>query len=342
MFLRKLKMRSVEGAATTKEAVPTTLTLSRAKQATAKMAGLGYLNVLQWLRANKCAWDEDVMSEAALHGHLFVMKWAYEHGAPFDNSACENAAYGGQISCLQYCLEHDFPKDMSIVVIYAAKGQHLNILQWLSKTQTGFAVHPDCIVIAILGSPFVGAKDDEGHNLIQLIECIYENATDANSLLNGFACTAAVRRGRLECLQWLRRFGCPWDYRILTAAHEIKNKSLLHWIMKNGGARIQIPVDKRKIKYKAFTGQQEKVSIMEKIRLKNEREKLLLARAREEGESEGESEEEWVGKGEGTGERGREKRRREEERKKKKERIRIIHCFDATLRQIACVPVYVE
>ena len=65
--------------------------------------------------------------------------------------------------------------------------------------------------------------------------------------------------------------------------------------MKNGGSRIQIPVDKRKIKYKAFTGQQEKVSIMEKIRLKNEREKLLLARAREEGESEeegGEEEEE--------------------------------------------------
>ena len=65
--------------------------------------------------------------------------------------------------------------------------------------------------------------------------------------------------------------------------------------MKNGGARIQIPVDKRKIKYKASNRQEEKVSIMEKIRLKNEREKLLLARAREEGESEeegGEEEEE--------------------------------------------------
>ena len=62
---------------------------------------------------------------------------------------------------------------------------------------------------------------------------------------------------------------------------------MLHWIMKNGGARIQIPADKRKIKYKASNRQEEKVSIMEKIRLKNERETLLLARAMQEGGSEG-------------------------------------------------------
>lgn len=279
LFLRKIRKTSTSDRITTNEKVlrpntVKTLTLSQAKEATAKMASLGYLEVLQWLRINKCAWNEDVIAEAAKNGHLNIIKWAYKNNAPYDETACENAAFGGHINCLRYCLELNFPCNMKNVVKYAAKGQQTKVVQWLSKTQTGFVVSPDCIVIAILGSKTVGPKDDEP-DLIPLLECLYENALDEtcmNSLLSESACTAAVQRGNLSCLKWLRRFGAPWDYRVLTAVRELKRRKILDWIMQNGGDQIKIPSDKVKIKYTFGRGDDEKVGILEKIRLKNERE----------------------------------------------------------------------
>src|ERR1700679_142126 len=42
----------------------------------------GNLDVLQWLRANGCPWDEFTCSQAALGVHLDVLQWARANGCP--------------------------------------------------------------------------------------------------------------------------------------------------------------------------------------------------------------------------------------------------------------------
>ena len=40
----------------------------------------GYLEVLQWARANGCPWDEEVCTFAARGGRLEVLQWARANG----------------------------------------------------------------------------------------------------------------------------------------------------------------------------------------------------------------------------------------------------------------------
>jgi hypothetical protein len=44
----------------------------------------GYLEVLQWARANGCPWDEYTCSYAAKCGQLGVLQWARANGCPWD------------------------------------------------------------------------------------------------------------------------------------------------------------------------------------------------------------------------------------------------------------------
>lgn len=53
-----------------------------------------FLKVLQWARANGCAWSEATCSRAARGGHLHVLEWARGQGCPWDASTCMAAAEG--------------------------------------------------------------------------------------------------------------------------------------------------------------------------------------------------------------------------------------------------------
>ena len=44
----------------------------------------GYLEALQWARANGCPWDEYTCSYAAKCGQLGVLQWARANGCPWD------------------------------------------------------------------------------------------------------------------------------------------------------------------------------------------------------------------------------------------------------------------
>jgi len=44
----------------------------------------GHLEVLQWMRANGCLWDERTCEIAAQNDHLEVLQWAHENGCPWD------------------------------------------------------------------------------------------------------------------------------------------------------------------------------------------------------------------------------------------------------------------
>ena len=55
---------------------------------TDKAASLGYLEVLQWARANGCDWDSDTCAFAAWGGHLEVLQWARFNGCVWDRWTC--------------------------------------------------------------------------------------------------------------------------------------------------------------------------------------------------------------------------------------------------------------
>ena len=65
-------------------------------------AGGGYLEMLQWARANGAPWDEKACAAAARGGHLEVLKWLRENGCLWDARTCSMAAGGGHLEVLQW------------------------------------------------------------------------------------------------------------------------------------------------------------------------------------------------------------------------------------------------
>jgi hypothetical protein len=60
----------------------------------------GHLEMLQWLRANRCPWDEETCALAAEGGQPAVLRWAHANGCPWDHRTCANAAEGGHFELL--------------------------------------------------------------------------------------------------------------------------------------------------------------------------------------------------------------------------------------------------
>lgn len=221
---------------------PRRLTRAQALRAAADMASRGYLEVLMWLRANGCEWNEDVCAEATQGGHFELLQWAHTNGCPSDERVAELAARTGQKNILLWAIENDLPRSVPMLVLNAAQGQHLDILQFLATTQTGFSLHPMCATAAIISSDFIGEKGEEmpdnEYPLREVLSFLFEHAESANIFTEETA-AAAARRGRLEMLKWLRHMNCPWDWRVLSACRQQRQKHILDWIMKHGGSSIR-------------------------------------------------------------------------------------------------------
>jgi hypothetical protein len=221
---------------------PRRLTRTQALRAASDMASRGYLEVLMWLRENGCEWNADVCAEAARGDHLDVLKWAYENGCPADERVAESAAEAGQHEMLQWALERELPKSVPMLVLMASRGHRVGILKFLAATQTGFAVHPLSATAAVLSSEFIGEKGeeivDEKYVLRDVFIFLFEHM-ESIEVFTEETTAAAVRRGRLELLKWLRHMKCPWDWRVLTACKQYKQKHILKWVMKHGGGAIR-------------------------------------------------------------------------------------------------------
>ena len=74
-----------------------------------RMARIGNLELLQFLRENGCLWDDWTCWNAAGYGHLDCLKYAHEHGCPWDEKTCSEAAKNRRLECLQYAHENGCP-----------------------------------------------------------------------------------------------------------------------------------------------------------------------------------------------------------------------------------------
>jgi len=100
-----------------------------------KIAGVGWLLVLQWLRSQSppCPWDATTCAAAAEGGHHEVLKWAREQDppCPWDEETCSAAAEGGHLKVLKWARNQDPPCPWDAWTCrWAAKGGHLEVLQW--------------------------------------------------------------------------------------------------------------------------------------------------------------------------------------------------------------------
>ena len=66
--------------------------------------------MLQWARANGCAWDADTCSSAAEGGHLEVLQWARANGCEWNAITCKSAAEGGHLEVLQWARANGCPE----------------------------------------------------------------------------------------------------------------------------------------------------------------------------------------------------------------------------------------
>ena len=92
-------------------------------------AAKGQLEVLKWLRANGCPWDEKTCASAAQAGHLEVLQWARANDCPWDKWTCAAAAEGGHLEVLQWLRANGCPWDVSTCVTARYYGHH-ELLNW--------------------------------------------------------------------------------------------------------------------------------------------------------------------------------------------------------------------
>ena len=93
------------------------------------------MEILMWLRAHGCPWDNRTCAEAAEEGHLEVLQWAlrngcpcntavlivvedrdwealkmlHENGCPWDEEALDIAIECGSWTCLKYLVDNKCP-----------------------------------------------------------------------------------------------------------------------------------------------------------------------------------------------------------------------------------------
>ena len=87
------------------------------------------LEVMQWLRANDCPWDEKTCAAAAQEGHLVMLQWARVNGCLMDRWTCANAALIGDLEILQWARDNNCPWSGTTCSQAAASG-HLEVLMW--------------------------------------------------------------------------------------------------------------------------------------------------------------------------------------------------------------------
>lgn len=95
-------------------------------------SGLGYLEILKWLRQIGCSWNVHAVSCAADKGHLEVLQYLHENNCSTGCDACSSAAYGGQFETLKWLRQNGYAWS-NWTCLNAVRGGHFEILKWLHE-----------------------------------------------------------------------------------------------------------------------------------------------------------------------------------------------------------------
>ena len=91
----------------------------------------GNVELLQWLQAEGCPWDEYTCTSAAEKGHLSVLQWLRSQGCPWSGSVCSVAAFHGHLHILQWARDNHCPWDEFSICHTTTSGRHMYVVEWL-------------------------------------------------------------------------------------------------------------------------------------------------------------------------------------------------------------------
>jgi hypothetical protein len=179
-------------------------------------ASVSNLEILRYLRAIGCAWDERTCASAASVGRLEVLQWAREEGCPWDASTCERALFMGRVESFEWALANGCPYSADCWRYALARGSIIEIQSLRAR-----------------GCPWVDGT------CIDLVRGGHTRALEW-ALANGcprsgdYTCVCAAEGGHLGTLQWLRANGFVWDASTCTAAASKGHLTVLRWVRAHG------------------------------------------------------------------------------------------------------------
>jgi hypothetical protein len=190
-----------------------------------KLTNCNYLYVLHFSK-NKNA--TELVNYCARKGEVECLSYALEKGYNYDEVSCSFAAEEGNLECLRILHENGCPWNENAVK-FAAQNGHLDCLKYLCESENScpwnqsavyFAVwngHMDCLEYFHQIEPNLVNKFDWGSSLFNAAILadridIIEYLNDKGYVWDAFNCETAKLRGRLECLKYLVKNGCPYKY----------------------------------------------------------------------------------------------------------------------------------
>jgi hypothetical protein len=186
-------------------------------------AGCCSLDFIKWLRLQGCSWDGSCFTRAIKRGDWEIIIWLRCNGCP---PADDPFSYSMSLKCAVI-------KNDPLFVQYLLREFEGYTLRDTDFLPTALE-RSDIPVLQLLVDAGYAFKTHE--YFANAIDC-YDRNLNCLQFLRRTGCpwneevfVAAVERGDLEILRWLRQEGCPWDASVFTKALENGDLDIIQWL----------------------------------------------------------------------------------------------------------------
>ena len=148
------------------------------------------------------------------------------------SEACSLAARGGHLEVLQWLHNTGCPwnERMASPCYFAAEGGHLEVLKWLHDTGCPRDT-ARCAAAAAKGGHLEVLKWLHGNGWFTAVHRLEGGINLPAVVVAEMVCPNAATGGHLEVLKWAREHGCPWNkQRVRTNAARGGHVEMLRWL----------------------------------------------------------------------------------------------------------------
>lgn len=196
-------------------------------------AKYGRLDMLKWLRERKVPWDPSAMDAAAEYGHLSILRWCRKNQFKFNPaSLTSHAAKGGHLNVLDF-LYHFIPtffngstfRGSASTFIGAIQAGHVHVVKWLLNKRLK------------LHSYLCGKAAEVGN--LEILKLLVQHGCPLDEIV----VHTAAAYDRAEILKYAIENGCPWYRKTLNAVLDNRNLDLFKWCWQNGCPRFHFSIN---------------------------------------------------------------------------------------------------
>lgn len=203
-----------------------------------------------WALDNGAKWGEYACKYIVRRGDRELIQWASDNRCPFDKHACGAAARKGDLGLMKWLKSTGICNKMSTCFSNAAKGGHIDVIQYLKKEEIGQITLEDITLgwenaeekghINVLddmykGDFLIGYSGPPGWNAARcgqfdVIKWMTDNGIVKRD--NPSTCEGAAHSGDLKILRWCLDNGYVADESMFTGAAISGNIEMLEWLLK--------------------------------------------------------------------------------------------------------------